>query len=528
MLFYGVGGCVAHFYAICHAVVLLTNLKGKYFIVDMAFTGFKQEFTSTSHKILAYIPKWITQKSLIVGLLALLMIVVIFSSCTMEWFFYPINILELILFFYFGHYLSKMWRVGVLSNKMFKRKLLGISFLIRLLFVVFMLCFAQVTTGTFFKSSGDVLFYHNIAQFGADLMSSGDFHLVRGIQNYSGCELADTGYGVYLSIVYYLSGNGEFSIVVARLLKVVWSSLTVIIIYRLAQRNFSESVARMAAIMMMLMPNFWYYASEHLKETEMLLLTVLYVERADYLLRQNKFTFKDISVVLLIGLVLFTFRTVLAVVLFLGLFLTITISNSRIMKWGKRIVVAVLSVMFVLLIFKGQIQSEIQNITSTQNGAQAANMQWRSEREGGNKFAKYAGATVFAPLIFTIPFPTWVDPGGIQQELRFVAGGNYIKNIMSFFCILAMFSLLFSGKWREHLLPVSVMLGYLVILVMSSYAQSERFHIPALPFELMFAAYGISLANKTKFKKWFSGWTFCMFFIVIFWQWFKLKGHGVI
>jgi hypothetical protein len=46
-------------------------------------------------------------------------------------------------------------------------------------------------------------------------------------------------------------------------------------------------------------------------------------------------------------------------------------------------------------------------LEQVQGDYQKDNMEWRGEREGGNEFAKYAGVTVFAPLIFTIPFPTF-------------------------------------------------------------------------------------------------------------------------
>jgi hypothetical protein len=41
-------------------------------------------------------------------------------------------------------------------------------------------------------------------------------------------------------------------------------------------------------------------------------------------------------------------------------------------------------------------------------------MEWRSTRVGGNSFAKYATAGVFAPLIFTIPFPTFNQANAAQ------------------------------------------------------------------------------------------------------------------
>jgi hypothetical protein len=89
--------------------------------------------------------------------------------------------------------------------------------------------------------------------------------------------------------------------------------------------------------------------------------------------------------------------------------------------------------------------------------------------------------------------------------------------------------LLFTGDWRKHVLPISVLVGYLVVLVFSSFAHSERFHQPILPLSLMFAAYGISLMPRFLWvKKYYPYWCLLMLFAAIAWNWFKLAGRGMI
>ena len=80
---------------------------------------------------------------------------------------------------------------------------------------------------------------------------------------------------------------------------------------------------------------------------------------------------------------------------------------------------------------------------------QQTNMEWRTRRVGGNEFAKYAGAAVFAPLIFTIPFPTVVYTQQDQEMQMQVGGGNYVKNIMSFYVIIFMFYMLKNKIWKN-------------------------------------------------------------------------------
>ena len=220
------------------------------------------------------------------------------------------------------------------------------------------------------------------------------------------------------------------------------------------------------------------------------------------------------------------FRAVLSIVLGLSLLTGLLLSSSSVAPKIKRISIAGLIVLLMGTVFWNTI-SESLNLADYSNvkDQQEQNMQWRSERNNGNQFAKYAGAAVFAPLIFTIPFPTMVNIPD-QQYQQMIHGGNFVKNITSFFTILALLILLKTGDWRERVLPLAFMCGYLVVLVFSNYAQSERFHIPILPFSLMFAAYGVNLFKK-KHMQWFSLWLAFIFVANIGWAWFKLRGRGM-
>ena len=133
---------------------------------------------------------------------------------------------------------------------------------------------------------------------------------------------------------------------------------------------------------------------------------------------------------------------------------------------------------------------------------------------------------MFAPLIFTVPFPTMVEISG-QSWQQMCAGGNFIKNVLSFFVIILFFMLLFQRKWRAHTFPIAVLCGYLIALTMSSFAHSGRFHEPAVPLELMFAAAGLYLYPRECKKVWKPILVFELVVIIV-WNWFKLKGRGLI
>ena len=475
-------------------------------------------------------PKWLSTYPIVIYILALVVVSFMYSSYSIPWYYMLSGVVSMMVFFLYGAKAAKDTSIEkIRKEKNYEKKIFIIAFVPRLLWMLLIYTlFMQNYGDAFGFENADAVYYDDLGQFVASLIENGNFHFYDEISHYGGNDdIADMGYGIYVGFVYWLTGN---SIIAVRLLKCVWSSLTVVLIYRLAKRNFGEQTARIAAIFCALWPNFWYYCGTHLKETEMVFLGVLFVEQADQMLRSRQFTAWKIIPVMLIGAALFTLRTPLALVAFLSLIFSVVMSSSKVVNWGKRIIVGALAIALIGVTMGNRIQEQARMLTEqAQSGYQKGNMDWRAEREHGNAFAKYAGAAVFAPMIFTLPFPTMVRPFDGQNVQQLLNGGNFTKNIISGFTIFALITLLISGKWREHLLPLSFLLGYLVVLAVSAFAQSERFHQPAMPFEFMFAAYGLSIAvTKKKYKRWFTYWCALIFIAAIAWNWFKMAGRGLV
>lgn len=468
--------------------------------------------------MLSYFPRFFANRAITIYLILLLLIPIAFGY-PMHWYWWLFGIVEVCGFFYFSSLLSKAWQP--LNGKRLEEKLFKSSFWLRAVYVLISYILYQGLTGAPFEFGvGDASWYDSMGRLGADIIWGKDIILSAF---FDGPDATDLGYPVWLSIVYALTGK---SIFLARIVKAVISAYTVVLMYRLARRNFGDDVGRLSAILCMLMPNLIYYCGMHLKETEMLFLAVFFIEKADSVFRSRHANFQDIFLLVLSGAATYFFRGVLCAVLFLSIATTVILGSAKIKKGGKWAMEGL-----VMLLLGAVVVWNVTNETlqkgeySSVQEKQDVNMQWRAERVGGNAFAVKASAVVFAPLIFTIPFPTMVNIE-YQQNQQMIHGGNYVKNVTSFFTILAMFLLLLSGKWRDNLLPIAFTLGYLVVLVFSNYAQSERFHIPSLPFELMFAAYGISQCTN-KHKNWFTVWLGFIFVANIGWAWFKLRGRGM-
>lgn len=463
-------------------------------------------------------PKYFTDRAILLYVVLLLLVPLVFGF-PMPWYWWLFGIVEVAGFFYFSNMISKGW--SNFSGKNLEHMFFKNSAIIRLLYVVISYILYDLMTGQPFEfHPGDALWYNDMARLGSDIVWGAD---IKWSVFFEGADLTDLGYPVYLTAVYALTGK---SILLTRCVKALISAWTVVIMYRFATRNFGPEVGRLTGIFCMLMPNLIYYCGMHLKETEMLFLVVFFIDKADTIFRSRKAKADDIVLMLLAGVATYFFRGVLSALLFLSLAATIVLGSARIKKGGKWAIEGLLLILLGGLVLWNMTsetlgRGEYANIQEQQD----ANMQWRAEREGGNAFAANMGSVVFAPLIFTIPFPTLVNIE-YQQDQQMLNGGNFVKNITSFFTLFALLILLLSGKWRDNLLPIAFTVGYLFVLVFSNYAQSERFHIPSLPFELMFAAYGVSQFRRQK-KNWFAIWLIFIFVANMGWAWFKLRGRGL-
>lgn len=464
-----------------------------------------------------------------VGLLA---VTVLASSANMEmtWYWWVFGIVEVVGFFLASANLSTSWKG--LKSKTFEKKLFRTGFGLRTVVVVFLYWFFYEMKGDHMMfASADEEFYVDIATDGASLLRDGHWEtFILDLKGFTGgyIDVADMGYPVWLSIIFYITGD---SILLSRIVKATLGAYSCVLIYRLANRNFGESVGRMSAIFCMLMPNLIYYCGVNLKEIEMIFLIIVFLNSADKLLHNKKPTLKVYVLPVLSALALFTFRNVLGVTAVMALGLSLFISNVRNLNISRRMAMLIILVIIGSYFVGGRIYMEAERMWENRESAQELRLQERAHRTG-NKLLKNATSAVFAPFIFTLPFPTMIETEG-QETLRMIHGGLVVKNIMSGLTIYAVFLLLLEGgplrkaRWREHVLLFAMLGGYLLILVFSAFAHAERFHLPAVPMEMIFAAYGTSRMTK-KHRYMFSIWCVMMVVVMIGWNWFKLKGRGLV
>lgn len=465
--------------------------------------------------MLNYFPKYFTTKAIVLYMVSMIVCNIIFISHTLPFIWGAFGLIEVVSFFYFSNLLTRRW--ATISTKKFITNIFWISLLIRVVWVVISYFLYTAMTGKPFEfGTGDSSWYHGIA---SELANRG-FGEYNNIFNKVG--ISDRGYPTYLGVVYMIFGNG---LIIPRLIKAILGSISAVLIYKLTIRNFGENVGRMAALFIMLMPNLILYTGMHLKETEMVFLIVAFMERADYVIRSKKYNVVNIALPFLLAGLLFTFRTILGATAFFAIVTTLLFSSTEVIRWKRRLIIIAWSLITVGFFVGGNISTEVEQTWQARQTTQAQSMNFRSIRENGNVFSKLIGKSVFVPLIFVIPFPTVI--GIIDQDNQeIINGGNFAKNILAFFLFLGLIIIIRKGEWRNYLLICSFTLGYFLVLAMSSFAQSERFHQPVLPFMLVLAAYGISqVTNKS--KKYYIFYLVFLFIAIIGWSWFKLAGRGL-
>lgn len=475
------------------------------------------------------VPNWLTGKSIAFFFVAFLLCTFVFGF-PMEFRDAFIAGISVVLFFYGGASMSKAYERK--KEKAFVRNIFVIGLVIRLIWVLYCyFVFNPDYHGNTFGITADVEWYMPFGQAIAEWLTGDSMQTFAELRKIWGGHIDDVGYPFWLAIVNLLTG-GESDVFVPFVFKCIASAYCSVCIYHVAKRHFGEGVARMAAIFVCVNPNMIYWCGNMFKEAEMVFLCCICIDMVDKAFTSNKpLTFQTLLPGILAGSALFFFRAALAVVIFLAMGAHIVMASQRVMSTGKKILAGVMVAVTLLVGIGDSLQSQAESMVNrVQSDSQKTNMEWRSERkDGSNKFAKYASAAVFAPLIFTIPFPSFnvAEEGQVLQ--RQLSGGSYIKNILSFFVILVMIMMLISGEWRRHVFILAYTLGYLVTLVLSEFAQSGRFHMPIWPMLMLFAAYGIQNAKTNKrMRKWYNVVLVIEVLACLAWNWYKLKGRGMI
>lgn len=464
-----------------------------------------------------YFPKQISLRAVSIYLISLITIYVMYISYSMSIEYIIIGILSVFSFFFFSSSWTQKW--AGLTEKKFVEQVFIYALLFRLIWVLFSYFYYQSVNGSPFEyGAADSMGYHSEALWLASEPWSVTWDYYFGPGAFG---VSDVGYPLYLTMLYRLFGP---VIIIPRLLKALMSAFTCILVYRLSARTFGEETGRLAGIMCALMPNLILYCGYHLKETEMMFVIVLFLERLDYLIRSDKASFWSIFPPTILAIGMFFFRTVLGMSALFTFGTAVLISSTPTMKKGwKRAALIGWGVLAFLTAGGGTIATEVESYW--ENRDENLSNKRMDQTLQGNRWAQYATGTVMAPMAFVLPFATMVDVDQQygQQEKH---GGNYVRNFMGFFALLAIYEAFRRKKWRSFTIIGAFAVSYLGVISLTGFSNSERFLLPALPCLIMMWAYGISTLRKETYKL-LIPWSFIVLAMEIGWAFFKLGSRSL-
>lgn len=467
--------------------------------------------------MIPFLPHQISLKAIGLYLGALAAVTLLFFRYAMPVEYIAMGIVWVTAFFGLVAWTSR--KTYTMKGRSYLGVMLSLALALRVAWVIFSYFFYQIKTGHPFEfEAADAWEYHADATW----LATTSWRYTWDYLVASRSTLSDSGYLLYLSTLYRIIGP---NILVARLVKALIGVATCWLLYRLASRTLGESTGRLTGLMAACMPNLIIYCGLHLKETEMIFLVVAFLERADALLRSRHYTVLSVTAPLLLGLALFTFRTVLGATALFAFVSAVLFTSNEIVQRSRKLVLGGWIALTLAILAGGTIATETEGYWTSRHENQQVKREQQTLR--GNKWAQYATGTVMAPMMFVLPFPTMVD---VEQQYNqnVMHGGNYVRNMLGGFVVLSVFSAFFKRKdWRNKVLVGSFMIAYLTIISMSGFANSERFLLPGLPLLLLFAADGVAGldAHNYRFVK---IWYWVVPVMAVAWAFFKVGSRGLL
>lgn len=453
-----------------------------------------------------------------VYLLALLVISVVFRDHAMEleWVLWGIG--EVLFFFVFTTIFYPRWKND--KPKVFCHKVFWIALAIRLLYVVFSYYYFYNHAGGPFEGSGDEVGYYTRSALLSKYIRKGDFGFVFDFLKGYSLGFSDHGYLIWLTFIHTIFGRKVW---VARIFKVLMSAYLCIVVHRLSSRTFGERTGRLAAVMCVFMPLFIQLTGSHIKEMEMIFLSILALERMDYLIRSKKYTLWNILFpILLIGMS-FGFRTVIGMCLIFAFLVFVILSpNHLVNRKGKIVALSTTLVVFLVFLFT-VIGSEMKivymlNFSGTDYLA-------RKYESLGLKYSELSKSKYLFPGAFVLPLSPMVDVAPDHNKM--FHGTIFIKNFLAFFAMLSIVIAIRQKKCRDFSLIGAYELSYLAIVMFTFTSNSERYHQPAVPLILVMAAYAMTHLRRKDLTLFY---IYCgLLFVALFaWNWIKLAARGMV
>lgn len=452
-------------------------------------------------------------------LLALLAVSAAFHEYALQWKWILWGIGEVLFFFLLTAVFYPRWKND--DPKRFWRKVFWTALAIRVVYSFVMCYYYYWETGIGFEyGAADSLWYHSTAVYLSRCVRQGHISYIFKYLNAYTMGWSDQGYLLWLTLIYTVFGR---SWLVPRLFKALMSAYLCITVWKLGSRTFGERTGRLAAVMMIFTPILIQICGLHTKEMEMIFLSILTLERMDYLIRSKKYTVWNILFpIVLLGLT-FGFRTIIGMCLIFAFLVFIVLSSKEMVpKKAKIITIVATAVVFFAFLF-----SPVGREMGIIYRAKFTDLHYQSEKYAaeGLKHSELAQSWIMAPGAFVLPLAPMVEEASDHNKM--IHGSTFVTNFIAFFAMLAILITFRQKKWRDFSLVGAYELSYLALIMFSFAANSERYHEPAVPLIMLMAAYAMTHLRRKDLKIFY---VYCgvLFVALVVWNWLKLSARGLV
>ena len=452
-------------------------------------------------------------------LLALIVISLAFREYALQWKWMLWGMGEVLFFFLLTTIFYPRWKGD--DTKRFKWKVFLVAFVIRGLYAFLVAYYYYYQTGKAFEyGAGDSLFYHSTAVYLSRCVRQGYIAYVFQYLNANTMGWSDQGYTLWLTLIYTIFGR---SLLTPRLFKALMSAYLCIVVYKLGTRTFGERTGRLAAVMLVFTPILVQICGIHTKEMEMIFLSILALERMDYLIRSKKYTVWNILCPVLLTGMTFGFRTIIGMSLIFAFLVFVVLSSEDLVpKKGKIITLAATVVVFFVFLLSpvGREMRIIYRVKFSDLNYQSSKYESMDMKHG-----ELAQSWILAPGAFVLPLAPMVEEAPDHNKM--IHGSTYVKNFLAFFAMLAIVIAFRQKKWRDFSLIGAYELSYIAMIVFSFAANSERYHEPAVPLIVLMSAYAMTHLWRKDLKLFY---VYCgvLFVALVVWNWLKLSARGLV
>ena len=426
---------------------------------------------------------------------------------------------EVLFFFLMTVVFYPRWKGD--DTKRFKWKVFLVALVIRGLYAFLMCYYYYWETGIGFEyGAADSIGYHAMAAQLSRYVRAGYVSYVFKYLHAYTMGWSDQGYTLWLTLLYTIFGR---SWLIPRLFKALMSAYLCVVVYKLGTRTFGERTGRLAAVMTVFMPILIQICGLHTKEAELIFLSLLALERMDYLIRSKRYTVWNIVFPILLTGLAFGFRTIVGMCLIFAFLVFVVLSSKDLVpKKGKIITVAAIVVVFFVFLFSpvGREMKIIYRLKFT-------DLSYQTEKYAaeGMKHSELAQSWILAPGAFVLPLSPMVEEAPDHNKM--IHGSTYVTNFLAFFAMLALVIAFRQKRWRDFSLIGAYELSYLAIIMFSFAANSERYHEPAVPLIVLLSAYAMTHLRRKELKIFY---VYCavLFVALVVWNWLKLSARGLV